>query len=366
MISTNHSFSPECLTISLGPDCNLNCLYCFSKKDKTKEYTILNETDFVKSVSKAADLVAANCREKNIPFYLGFQGSGEPLMYFHKLKKTYERVERVVRKNHLRLFAFITSNGCLEREKYQWVAERFHRICLSIDGHEKLNDSLRRTKDKKGTYGHIVDTIDLLKQNHKTPMVRTTVTRHNVNQLVPIVRHFIKDLKLVDIQVEPVYRTSSKDGLAPLPDVFVENYLKAKKLAADSGANLHYSGYRKDEKHSVYCTINKNVLFIGPNGNASMCLFRDNEPKESPFAIGHYDIQNDRFIIDEQKIEKLKKITQRLYHDCKDCEIVDSCVKGCPDVCIIEKDVHDPIKESLRCKINRLLYQKEIGHANDS
>jgi radical SAM protein with 4Fe4S-binding SPASM domain len=246
------------------------------------------------------------------------------------------------------------------------VAQHFDRVCLSIDGDEKTNNIQRRTKDKKGTYGYIVETIDILKQNHKTPVVRTTVTQYNVNHLAPIVLHFVEDLKLVDIQVEPVYLIQSREDLVPFPDVFVKNYLEAKKLAANSGAMLQYSGYRKNEKHGVYCNINKNVLFIKPNGNANICLFKDSEKKEGPFTIGHYDIKNDRFIIEDKKIEKLKKMTEILYLDCENCEIVDSCVKGCPDVCIIEKDFRYPIKESLRCKINRLLYQKEIGHANDS
>ncbi len=359
IISNKNFFSPECLTISLGSDCNLNCLYCFSKNNETEKCEILNEIDFLTCISKAAELVAANCRRKNISFLLGFQGSGEPLVYFDKLKKTYELVETIVRKNNLRLFSFITSNGCMEKEKYTWVAKHFNRVCLSIDGSKEIHDIQRRTRDKKGTYDRIVKTIDILRQNHKTAVVRTTVTQHNVHNLAAIVNHFIEELKLSDIQVEPVYMVQLKENLVPSPDVFVENYFDAKKLAANFGGTLNYSGYRKNEKHGVYCIINKNVLFIGPNGNASICLFKDSEKKESLFAIGHYDIKNERFIIEEKKIEKLKKMIERLYLDCENCEIVVSCVKGCPDVCIIEKDTNYTITESLRCKINRLLYQKE-------
>jgi radical SAM protein with 4Fe4S-binding SPASM domain len=361
IISNKNSFSPECLTISLGSDCNLNCLYCFSKNSKTKKNNILNETDFLKCISKAAELVAVNCMRKNLPFYLGFQSSGEPLMYFTKLKLIFEIVSAIIQKNNLRLFSFITSNGCMEKEKYQWVATHIDRICLSIDGNEEINDIQRRTKDKKGTYRRILDTIDILKQNNKTPAIRTTVTRHNVNQLVRIVRHFI-EMKLLQIQVEPVYLLQSNGDLTPSPDLFVENYLKAKIIASNFGGMLNYSGYRKNERHGTYCNINKNVLLIGLNGNASICLFKDSENTESPFIIGHYDTCNEQFIIEDKKIDKLKKLIKRRYHDCEKCEIKDSCVKGCPDFCVMEKDANYTINESLRCKINRLLYQKEMEH----
>jgi radical SAM protein with 4Fe4S-binding SPASM domain len=359
IISKNDSFSPECLTISLGPDCNLNCLYCYSKNVKTEKSQILNETDFLGCVSKATELVAANCRRKNSPFFLGFQGSGEPLMCFAKLKSTFELVSSVVQKNNLNLFSFITSNGCMEKEKYRWVAHHFNRICLSIDGNQEINDIQRRTRDNKGTYDTILETIRILQQNHATPVVRTTVTRYNVNHLAPIVLHLVEKFKLVDIHIEPVYRVQSEGDLAPLPDVFVENYLEAKKLVAGSGGILNYSGYRKNEKHGAYCNIYKNVMFIGLNGNASLCLFKDSGKKENPFVIGHYDISSDRFILEDEKIEMLKS-AGRHYLECESCEIMESCVKGCPDVCIYENDANFSIKESLRCKINRLLFQKEM------
>jgi radical SAM protein with 4Fe4S-binding SPASM domain len=359
-ILNHNSFSPECLTISLGSNCNLNCLYCYSEKNQADEKDHLNENEFLACVLKAAEIVALNCKAKNIPFFLGFQGSGEPLMYFKMLKNIFKLISAMAQQNNLKLFSFITSNGCMEAHKYKWVAKNFSRICISLDGSKEINDLQRSAKDNNSTYNRILATINILRQNQKIPVIRTTVTKYNVDSLVPIVSHFINDLELSKIQAEPVYLVGQKGTLPPSPDAFVENFIKAKRLAIKTGATLTYSGYRKNEKHGVYCNINKNVLFIGPNGKASICLFKDKEKKESPYVIGYYDGKDNQFVIDHVRILRLKEAIDRIYQDCENCEIQNSCVKGCPDRCIFEHGSNDAIHESLRCKINRLLYQKQM------
>ncbi|MCU0645507.1 MAG: hypothetical protein MUC94_14780, partial [bacterium] len=209
-------------------------------------------------------------------------------------------------------------------------------------------------------YHRIFDTIKILRHHSKTPAIRTTVTKYNVHSLVPIVAHFINDLELVEIQMEPVYLINQNGELAPDPDAFVENYVAAKMLANKSGATLSYSGYRKNERHGSYCNINKNVLFIGRNGNTSICLFKDSEKKESPYVIGYYDAIDNQSVIDHNKISRLREAANRLYQECEKCEIQNSCVKGCPDRCLFENGSTESIHQNLRCRINRLLYQKEL------
>ncbi len=362
---TNNCYSPVCLTISLGSDCNLNCLYCYSKKNRGEEKDFLNESELLLCILKAAEIVASNCMVKNIPFYLGFQGSGEPLMYFELMKNIFELISTLAQKNNLNLFSFITSNGCMEAYKYEWVANNFSRICISLDGSQEINDLQRNSLDKNGSYNRICDTINILRQNDKIPTIRTTVTKYNVDGLVSIVAHFINDLEILEFQAEPVYLVGQNWTLSPTPDAFVENYIAAKRLANKSGAMLSYSGYRKDKKHGTYCNMYKNVLFIGRNGNASICLFRDREKKESPYVIGYYDEKLNHYAIDHDRILRLKEVADRVYDDCKNCEIKNSCVKGCPDICIFESE-SNAIQESLRCKINRLLYQKEMQYGKYS
>jgi len=132
----------------------------------------------------------------------------------------------------------------------------------------------------------------------------------------------------MEIQVEPVYLVGQKRTLPPSPDAFVENYIEAERLADKTGARSVIRVTEKMKNMGIL-QINKNVLFIGPNGNASICLFKDREKKESPYVVGYYDGKANQFVIDHDKILRLKEVTDRLYQDCESCEIQNSCVKGC-------------------------------------
>ena len=61
-------YSPECLTVSLGPECNLQCIYCYAKNDLIEKSDKLDKSYFFDCVWAAADIVAENCIEKQKPF----------------------------------------------------------------------------------------------------------------------------------------------------------------------------------------------------------------------------------------------------------------------------------------------------------
>ena len=356
----DNEYRPECLTISLGSKCNLNCLYCFSDKNKFEDHNRLAKPDFEKCIQTAAEMVAQNCQSKGIPFFLGFQGGGEPLSYFDQLKHVYNLISKFADKNNLQLFSFITSNGCMDEQKYEWISERFNRVCISLDGNIELNDFHRKDENNNGTYEKIISSIDVLKKNNKIPSIRTTITKYNVNEMVDIVRHVILDLELTEIQIEPVFFIHKDDNLQPAAEIFVRKYIEARKFAERCGCTVTYSGYRKNAFHGTYCNLQKKVLFIGPNGHSSICLFKENESASSPYIIGYYHRETGTFQLDKHKIEQLMNLTSRYYRQCWNCEIRNTCVRGCPDLCLVENDDNAPVRESLRCRINRLLYKKHM------
>ena len=44
------SFAPECLTIGLGKDCNLDCSYCYAKARPGKTTALLDQTEFLVAI----------------------------------------------------------------------------------------------------------------------------------------------------------------------------------------------------------------------------------------------------------------------------------------------------------------------------
>ncbi|MFZ5516591.1 MAG: hypothetical protein ACOY90_08115 [Candidatus Zhuqueibacterota bacterium] len=247
----------------------------------------------------------------------------------------------------------------MEDYKYSWIANHFDRICLSLDGDRNAHDFQRRHTSGTGTYPSVMAALRILSENRKIPVIRITVTRHNAHLLAPIMTHFIDDLGLREFQVEPVYRLSVGNALYPEPDIFVFNFLRAKKIVSRAGGMINYSGYRSNQQHGPYCNFFKNVLFIGRRGIASACLFKDDEAIESLFAIGHYDVEANRFLINTNKVRDLECSAHKLYLECVRCEVQDSCVRGCPDLCRLSHEAAYPVTQSLRCRINRLLFEYE-------
>ncbi|MBN1997923.1 hypothetical protein JW935_10250 [candidate division KSB1 bacterium] len=90
-----------------------------------------------------------------MPFYFGFQGNGLTL------KVAFNRIKSIAKDNHLKTFSFITGNDCMQNKEYKWTAGHFDRVCLSLDGDERLHDLQRRTQKEKGTYARVVKTINL-------------------------------------------------------------------------------------------------------------------------------------------------------------------------------------------------------------
>ena len=355
-------YSPECLTVSLGPECNLQCIYCYAKNDLIEKSDKLDKSYFFDCVWAAADIVAENCIEKQKPFFLGFQGGGEPLIHFDDLRNIHRHLASKMETDGLKIYSFLTSNGCLGIERYKWVAQNIDRVCISLDGIGQVNDKHRRTLGGEGTFVKTTGTIKCLLEQGKIPAIRITVTALNVHNIAETVTYLIREFFIKDIQVEPVYQVNDSSGILPTYKDFVDNFLLAKEIAGKSGARLGYSGYRPQEEHGPYCNTEKRVLFLDPNGNASLCPFKDVEPISSPFVIGFYDSKQCKYRIDYKKICTSKSALCRIRTECENCEINESCVLGCPDVCMMTGAVKSMIRKSLRCKINLFLHERLYGN----
>jgi sulfatase maturation enzyme AslB (radical SAM superfamily) len=77
------AFRPECLTLYLNNECNLRCTYCYSVPSHEPTERLQQET-----VAAAAEVVAENCSLKDMPFYVVFQGGGEPALHSSQIGST--------------------------------------------------------------------------------------------------------------------------------------------------------------------------------------------------------------------------------------------------------------------------------------
>ena len=362
-------FAPECLTIGLGKDCNLDCSYCYAKVRPGKTTPLLDGPGFLAAVRAGAELVARTCERQGRRLSFGFQGTGEPFLDFGRLAGADEAVRAIAASHGLSVFSYITSNGTMGEKPYRWAAERFDRICLSVDGPPRLHDLARRFRNGDPTSGKVRDTVELLKTLGKPPACRVTVTRDNVDGMAEMASFLLVELGLTDVQFEPVY---SHPELYPEPEKFVQGLLAARAIARSRGGVAFYSGLRPGEAHGPYCQTLRRVLFVTGNGTASACLFRECEGSDSPFFVGAHSPKGDIFTIAQQRIDEIETAVARLPDACKACAVRDHCVRGCPDFCPIDVACKErDVTQTLRCRINRLLHATDqdygsIAHAGAS
>ena len=355
-------FAPECLTIGLGKDCNLDCSYCYAKVRPGQATPLLDKPEFLAAIRAGAELVARTCQRQGRRLSFGFQGAGEPFWDFDRLVAADEAVRAIAASHGLPVFSYITSNRTMGEDPYRWAAQRFDRICLSVDGPPRLHDLARRFRNGAPTSGKVRDTVELLKALGKPPACRVTVTRDNVDGMLEVARFLFVDLGLADVQFEPVF---SHPEQYPDPESFVRGLVGARGLARRCGGVAFYSGLRPGEAHGPYCQTTRHVLFVTGNGTASACLFHECETSDSPFCVGAYSPKDGVFAIAQRRIDEIEAAVARLPDVCENCAIRDHCVRGCPDFCPLDSACKErDVTQTLRCRINRLLHAAEQGRGS--
>jgi len=191
----------KALCLHIAHDCNLACKYCFA--DEGEYHGQKRELMSLEVGKKAIDFLIENS-DNRVNLEVDFFG-GEPLMNFDVVKEivAYGRArEKEAGKN----FRFtLTTNGILlNDEVMEFCNKEISNVVLSLDGRQCVHDSMRPTRNGKGSYDIIVPKFKefVSKRGDKSYYVRGTFTRHNLD--------FVEDFKLMadlgfkEISIEPV------------------------------------------------------------------------------------------------------------------------------------------------------------------
>lgn len=126
-------------------------------------------------------------------------------MNFDVVKQVVEYA-RSVEKEHNKNFRFtITTNGVLlDDDSIDFINREMSNVVLSLDGRKEVNDRLRPTVNKKGSYDIIVPKYQKLVEarGDKEYYVRGTFTKYNLD-FADDVMH-LNELGFDQISVEPV------------------------------------------------------------------------------------------------------------------------------------------------------------------
>ena len=130
--------------ICLTYNCNLRCTYCSNSSGNTDRHRleIQDITVFLKDVIRKK-IINKLLTKSNSPLNLYFTGGGEPTYEWELLKQSIEFIKDECTRNNIPYKMGITTNGMLNIDQIDFIAESFSHIMISYDGIPDIQNSNR-------------------------------------------------------------------------------------------------------------------------------------------------------------------------------------------------------------------------------
>lgn len=360
------SFEPECLTLYLHNDCNLQCVYCYADPAGRIGPRLDPE-----AVVAAAHVVAAHCHRQGRLFYVVFHGGGEPTLYGNQVRDTLKQIENVALHHHVDPYYYIATNGVMSEKKARWLARHFHLIGLSCDGPPEIQERQRPCQTGYSSAKVLERTAHILHQENSVFHVRATITPQTAHRQAEIADYICHQLSPQEIHFEPVYaggRSRVQERFERhQAGAFVSHFLEAQQVASRYGIPLTTSGSRPDAIHGPYCNLFRSVLNLVPGNVATACFKMTDAAQcaQQGLVIGALNTQTGCFEIDQAQIHTLCSRLAFCPPECTTCFNRYHCVQECPDLCWL--DVNHPPQDQMcepgfRCRVQKALSETWLGN----
>jgi len=310
------------LFILLTTDCNLKCKYCFAQGGDVKE-TI--DFDFIKT---ALDYISER-NKKSLKIY--FHGGGEPSLEIGLIKKIIKYAEKKIDK----LDFGIQINGVLPKTALVYLMKNNFQLSVSIDGPSYIQDKQRPLKGGGQSSPFVEKTIKFLTKNNYPFSVRSTISTFSVTKQKEIIRHFHK-LDIKSVHFEPIFEAGRslkpKDNFSKAPDLdlYIENYLEAKKIADELNIRLISAFLPVYRRSCAHCGASIPNMFLTPDGYISCCYeayLGRMAPKE--LIYGRFDKKRKKLLFNQRRISYLQKRIVCNMQSCQNCFLKWNCAGGC-------------------------------------
>jgi len=356
----------QCITFFLTAKCNLNCRYCYARKDikrlKIKpEHQTLN-FNFAK---RGLQDFFRDYPSRHIRFY----GVGEPTIEFELMKKIKDYAYELAGEE---LIVELQTNGYFSEKIREWIAENVDILWLSIDGPPEIQDMHRPTLEGKPSSKIVEKNLKFFaKQKHMQVGVRSTVSSFTIRRQIEIVEYFAKmGIKYVNAHPACVPISGNSDPVFQWePIEFAKEFLKAHNKARELGVfynSLYIANFDEKTRHACRACIPYPQLTT--DGYVSCCDFATFGPKYMPgplqqLVYGKYIQEEDRIVYDEEKIFKIRsRCAENLEKEpCKNCKFLYYCAGGCLGQVVNETGNIMGIHKK-NCKITKYLAERmELG-----
>jgi uncharacterized protein len=324
-IAKEGPFNSREVTLSVTSACNLRCIYCYANAG-------INFCDLPwVLIEKSIQQLYVYANERNdTDVELSFHGTGETLVRWQVMVKAVNYALQLLPEGWTIHFSLVTNGTLIDDEKAQFLKKYGFSVVLSMDGIEEIQNILRPKADGTGSFDDVVKGMKALVKNDVFFAVRTTVTGLNQDTILDFLELCATN-GCREISAAPFSATGrGQDGVDDVdPDIFVKNYLLAKKRARELGMIFKTPSDCLDNASVRYCNADGESFALMPEGIISCCtrVTRKNDPLVDLFVIGH--ITEEGVEINQSKVEKLKTLNLHNYQECQECFVKYTCSGGC-------------------------------------
>ena len=197
--------------IDITKSCNLDCVYCFRKRE-------CHDTITSKQLQKILEGIYSYCQNHGVNAICIQMWGGEPLIAFDRIEQVY----RFFNDSVVKCKIDIETNGTLITDE---VARKLYdmnvSVGVSLDGSQRTHDRQRAFVGKKPSFESVKNGIMNLKRYYGDNIsVLTVITRYNISSLREMLGEMVFELGLRSFKFNIVLdnRNAEEGGLTPSLD----------------------------------------------------------------------------------------------------------------------------------------------------
>lgn len=344
--SKKSPYVPGKLTFLLTSQCNLACVYCYSKNDRFAVPEV--------SYSDACILIEHMCENTLLlgrrTLKVGFHGGGEPFCAFDLMVKIVDYAKLAARSRHLRLKIYCSSNGILEQSMLKWITENVDAMKLSFDGPPEIQNARRPLADGD-SYLKVCSTFEYLDSCSFPYTVRMTVAPSQVPSLQQMAEHVLSVSRCTTLKIE-LESTShhSRSWTSAFWESFAQLVWNIRDDALQGGRNITSfdAGVNPDY---MQCGAWGDNLIVDGNRRYATCFKAPESDKGACISIDSYMVQEGAIV------RQLRKAEQGFFAWCRKCFLLGMCSGGCLRDWHFENDIKP---DQRRCDGLRLSHAKNF------
>ena len=330
------------ITLALSARCNLRCRYCYAEGGDCDEILPIEKARIALRQT-ARDGVAGGQTALRVHLH----GGGEPTVDWDLFRRVADEAERCAGNEGLAVHLTAGLNGVLAAGRARQAAALLDEATVSLDGGPEVQNRQRPTAAGGGSWSAVAESLSVLDAEGLAYGIRMTVTAQSVGLMEESVASVCQTCEARAIQVEPAAPLGrGRCGEVVDPHEFVEQFRRARRVAASYGRELRTSGARFPLVTEIFCRAVTGALCVKPSGRIVTCYEAPDE--EGPFSVGRVDRSRSCLDVDDRRLRDMLRFAVGERTRCRECIVRYHCAGDCP-----MKRMAPGADE--RCRANRLL-----------